>query len=49
MEGLMSHSSTFLLPPDNNSSSSSSSVSLKYALVILNQNLPKFTPLLWDH
>ncbi|CAJ2632032.1 unnamed protein product [Trifolium pratense] len=45
MEGLMSHSSNFLLPPSDNNSS----VSLKYALVILNQNLPKFTPLLWDH
>lgn len=49
---LMCHSSNFLVPPENQntaSSSSSSSVSLTYALVILNQNLPKFTPLLWDH
>nr|AFK41823.1 unknown [Medicago truncatula] len=45
---LMCHCSTFLLPPET-SSSSSSSVSLAYALVILNQNLPKFAPLLWDH
>ena len=40
----MCHCSTFLLPPET-----SSSVSLTYALVILNQNLPKFAPLLWDH
>ncbi|CAL5194461.1 unnamed protein product [Lathyrus oleraceus] len=52
---LMCHSSSFLLPPENPntasspSSSSSSSLSLTYALVVLNQNLPKFTPLLWDH
>lgn len=54
---LMCHSSSFLLPPENpntasspsSSSSSSSSLSLTYALVVLNQNLPKFTPLLWDH
>lgn len=47
---LMCHSSSFLLPPENpNTASSSSSLSLTYALVLLNQNLPKFTPLLWDH
>ncbi|KAE8009507.1 hypothetical protein FH972_005939 [Carpinus fangiana] len=41
---LMSHSSAFLLPtipPDHRPS-------LTYALVVLNQRLPRFTPLLWD-
>ncbi|KAK7259343.1 hypothetical protein RIF29_24947 [Crotalaria pallida] len=55
---LMSHSSTFLLPPErdtlnNNTNgttcSSPPSLSLSYALIILNQRLPKFAPLLWDH
>ncbi|MCD9639951.1 cAMP-dependent protein kinase subunit [Datura stramonium] len=43
--GLMSHSSTFLLPnlPTDNGPA------LMYALVILNQRLPRFTPLLWKH
>jgi len=42
---LMTHSSKFLLPniPADNGSS------LTYALVILNQRLPRFTPLLWKH
>ncbi|KAJ4968727.1 hypothetical protein NE237_015428 [Protea cynaroides] len=42
---LMSHSSTFLLPsiPVDNK------LTLKYALVVLNQRLPQFTPLLWNH
>ncbi|KAJ4727662.1 Thiamine pyrophosphokinase [Melia azedarach] len=39
---LMTHSSSFLLPTD-------SRPSLTYALVILNQQLPRFTPLLWKH
>lgn len=38
----MQHSSSFLLPPIPGSS-------LKYAMVILNQRLPRFAPLLWDH
>ncbi|CAL5194460.1 unnamed protein product [Lathyrus oleraceus] len=46
---LMSHSSTFLLQPENPDAASSSSVSLTYALIVLNQPLPKFTPLLWSH
>uniref|UniRef100_A0A1S3ZN63 Thiamine pyrophosphokinase 2-like n=1 Tax=Nicotiana tabacum TaxID=4097 RepID=A0A1S3ZN63_TOBAC len=43
--GTMSHSSTFLLPnlPTDNGPA------LTYALVILNQHLPRFTPLLWEH
>lgn len=42
---LMIHSSTFLLPqfPADNGPS------LLYALVLLNQPLPKFTPLLWNN
>ncbi|KAL4377933.1 hypothetical protein GQ457_02G002700 [Hibiscus cannabinus] len=41
----MHHSSTFLLPtvPENQRPS------LTYALVVLNHNLPRFTPLLWKH
>ncbi|XP_077226368.1 thiamine pyrophosphokinase 1-like [Tasmannia lanceolata] len=41
---LMYHASTFLLPnlPPNNGPS------LTYALVVLNQRLPRFTPLLWE-
>ncbi|KAF8401482.1 hypothetical protein HHK36_012422 [Tetracentron sinense] len=42
---LMSHSSTFLLP----SIPADSKPSLTYALVVLNQRLPRFTPLLWKH
>ncbi|XP_068311457.1 thiamine pyrophosphokinase 1 isoform X1 [Pyrus communis] len=42
---LMSHSSAFLLPtiPPNQTPSPT------YALVFLNQSLPRFAPLLWDH
>ncbi|KAH7517082.1 hypothetical protein FEM48_Zijuj09G0024500 [Ziziphus jujuba var. spinosa] len=42
---VMSHSSSFLIPaipPDQRSS-------LTYALVVLNQSLPRFVPLLWNH
>ncbi|XP_062019700.1 thiamine pyrophosphokinase 1 isoform X2 [Rosa rugosa] len=42
---LMSHSSTFLLPAPSNQSPPS----LTYALVVLNQSLPRFSPLLWSH
>ncbi|XP_022727737.1 thiamine pyrophosphokinase 1-like isoform X1 [Durio zibethinus] len=44
---LMHHSSSFLLPtipPDPHHCPS-----LTYALVLLNQSLPRFTPLLWKH
>ncbi|KAI3890979.1 hypothetical protein MKW92_047290 [Papaver armeniacum] len=40
---LLSHSSEFLLPP------SLEGKKTDYALVILNQPLPKFTPELWSH
>lgn len=36
------HSSSFLLP-------SIPADETRYALVVLNQNLPRFTPLLWEH
>ncbi|XAR58452.1 Thiamine diphosphokinase [Bertholletia excelsa] len=41
---VMTHSSSFLLPslPTDNGPS------LAYALVVLNQRLPRFTPLLWE-
>ncbi|KAI5680432.1 hypothetical protein M9H77_01659 [Catharanthus roseus] len=44
---VMLHSSTFLLPtiPADNDKLPS----LTYSLVILNQSLPRFTPLLWKH
>ncbi|KAJ7008323.1 thiamine pyrophosphokinase 1-like isoform X2 [Populus alba x Populus x berolinensis] len=40
---VMTHSSTFLLPGNDHGSS------VTYALVVLNQRLPRFTPILWDH
>ncbi|CAN6468916.1 unnamed protein product [Victoria cruziana] len=42
MAEVMKHASTFILPhlPDNNRS---------FALVVLNHQLPVFTPLLWEH
>ncbi|KAG2322542.1 hypothetical protein Bca52824_015755 [Brassica carinata] len=42
---VMFHSSSFLLPsiPADEASST------KYAIVVLNQKLPRFTPLLWEH
>lgn len=39
---IMFHSSSFLLP-------SIPADETRYALVVLNQNLPRFTPLLWEH
>ncbi|KDP28141.1 hypothetical protein JCGZ_13912 [Jatropha curcas] len=42
---LMTHSSSFLLPPVSTDNCSS----LTYALVVLNQRLPRFAPLLWKH
>lgn len=43
----MIHSSSFLLPEIP--SGDGAVACLKYALVLLNQRLPKFTPLLWNH
>ncbi|KAK9067687.1 hypothetical protein SSX86_011798 [Deinandra increscens subsp. villosa] len=40
----MTHSSSFLLPPTINGSPP-----MTYALIILNQRLPRFSPLLWEH
>ncbi|KAG8085318.1 hypothetical protein GUJ93_ZPchr0010g8616 [Zizania palustris] len=42
----MSHSSAFLLP--SSSSSSMAPAGSAYVLVVLNQRLPRFAPLLWD-
>uniref|UniRef100_A0A7C8ZST0 Thiamine pyrophosphokinase n=2 Tax=Opuntia streptacantha TaxID=393608 RepID=A0A7C8ZST0_OPUST len=42
---VMHHSTSFLLP----SLSSDRESSFAYALVVLNQRLPRFTPLLWKH
>lgn len=42
----MIHSSTFLLPTIP---TDSSVPALTYSLIILNQRLPRFTPLLWKH
>ncbi|KAK7337437.1 hypothetical protein VNO77_18012 [Canavalia gladiata] len=44
---LMSHCSSFLLPPET--PNATCSLSLNYALVVLNQSLPRFAPLLWEH
>ncbi|KAJ0449847.1 putative thiamine diphosphokinase [Helianthus annuus] len=38
----MTHRSTFLLPPTVTDTTT-------YALIILNQRLPRFSPLIWDH
>ncbi|KAL7151243.1 hypothetical protein ABFS83_04G018300 [Erythranthe nasuta] len=42
---LMTHSSTFLLP----NPSADNGPAPTYVLVVLNRNLPRFTPLLWKH
>ncbi|KAG8067873.1 hypothetical protein GUJ93_ZPchr0005g14372 [Zizania palustris] len=43
----MSHSSAFLLPSSSSSAPAGSAESA-YALVVLNQRLPRFAPLLWE-
>ncbi|GMH03940.1 hypothetical protein Nepgr_005779 [Nepenthes gracilis] len=43
---VMHHSAEFLLPPISSEPAGSS---LRYALVVLNQPIPRFTPLLWKH
>ncbi|KAL3517452.1 hypothetical protein ACH5RR_020041 [Cinchona calisaya] len=45
---VMIHSSDFLLP-SLPSSPADNGPALKYALIILNQRLPRLTPLLWQH
>ncbi|KAJ3702076.1 hypothetical protein LUZ61_005781 [Rhynchospora tenuis] len=44
---VMKHAATFLLPPSVVSATNRSAQT--YALVVLNQQIPKFTPLLWSH
>uniref|UniRef100_A0A7N0TB99 Thiamine pyrophosphokinase n=1 Tax=Kalanchoe fedtschenkoi TaxID=63787 RepID=A0A7N0TB99_KALFE len=49
---LQRHTSTFLLPPIPASSVANGpadEAGTKYALVVLNQSVPRFTPLLWEH
>lgn len=47
---LMCHCSSFLLPPESlNNNNNTCILSHSYALVVLNQRLPRFAPLLWDH
>ncbi|KAK7396881.1 hypothetical protein VNO78_18043 [Psophocarpus tetragonolobus] len=50
---LMCHCSSFLLSPENPNATATAtatcSLSLRYALVLLNQSLPRFAPLLWEH
>ncbi|CAH1447500.1 unnamed protein product [Lactuca virosa] len=45
---VMTHSSSFLLPPTITDAVNGSSPTT-YALIILNQRLPRFSPLLWQH
>ncbi|KAG7591002.1 thiamine pyrophosphokinase thiamine-binding domain [Arabidopsis thaliana x Arabidopsis arenosa] len=42
---VMLHSSSFLLP----SNPVDDTTGTRYALIVLNQSLPRFTPLLWEH
>lgn len=44
----MTHCSSFLLPPPITNGKNSSPPTT-YALIILNQRLPRFSPLLWEH
>lgn len=44
----MTHCSSFLLPPTI-TDAVNGSLPTTYALIILNQRLPRFTPLLWQH
>ncbi|XP_072961729.1 thiamine pyrophosphokinase 1-like isoform X1 [Typha angustifolia] len=45
--GVMTHASAFLLPPT--ASGEVDGPPLTYSLVVLNQSLPRFSPLLWSH
>ncbi|KAF5785195.1 putative thiamine diphosphokinase [Helianthus annuus] len=44
----MIHRSTFLLPPET-TATVTGTLPTTHALIILNQRLPKFSPLLWEH
>ncbi|KAI3760032.1 hypothetical protein L1987_50420 [Smallanthus sonchifolius] len=44
----MTHCSRFLLPPTK-TGTGNGSIPPAYALIILNQRIPRFTPLLWEH
>ncbi|KAF3324691.1 thiamine pyrophosphokinase 1 isoform X2 [Carex littledalei] len=44
---VMKHAATFLLPPS--AVSATDRLAQTYSLVVLNQQIPKFTPLLWSH
>lgn len=44
---VMTHSSAFLL--SNPSSADGGGAEIAYVLVVLNRNLPRFTPLLWKN
>ncbi|CAM8980745.1 unnamed protein product [Rhodiola kirilowii] len=49
---VLRHSSSFLLPanlPGSAANGGDDVMSPKYALVVLNQSIPRFTPLLWQH
>nr|GEV92422.1 thiamine pyrophosphokinase 1 isoform X1 [Tanacetum cinerariifolium] len=43
----MIHRSTFLLPPTTTTTGDETTTT--YALIVLNQRLPRFSPLLWQH
>lgn len=44
---VMKHAATFLLP--RSAVPATDRFAQTYALVVLNQQIPKFTPLLWSH
>lgn len=44
----MTHSSAYLLPASTAPSNPSVADTATYALVVLNQRLPRFAPLLWS-
>ncbi|XP_030543327.1 thiamine pyrophosphokinase 1 isoform X1 [Rhodamnia argentea] len=43
------HCSSFLLPSPSHAAGTDGRPTPAYALVVLNQRLPRFTPLLWEH
>jgi hypothetical protein len=44
----MSHSSAFLLPSPSAAAAGADADGAAYALLVLNQRLPRFAPRLWD-